>query len=88
MARHIIEIDANNEVQELRTLIQHLTKRMEYYTECKEVRIKRMLENPTDRIIDKELTLIHEYEKQIDHIWAVIREAKFDIEDITGEPEA
>lgn len=86
--RNEIVVDANQEVTDLRELIQHLTRRMERITERKEVRIKRMLDDPTDRVIEKELYIIHEYEKQIDNIWAVIREAKFDIEDITGEPEA
>lgn len=86
--RNEIVVDANQEVTDLRELIQHLTRRMEHITERKEVRIKRMLDDPTDRVIEKELYIIHEYEKQIDNIWAVIREAKFDIEDITGEPEA
>lgn len=75
-------------VEELRTLANMLTKRMEDFTERKEMRIQKLLADPNDRNIATQLCLIHEDEKHIDEIWAVMREIKFDIEDITGEPEA
>ena len=75
-------------VEEMRTLKDMLMKRMENFTERKEARVKKLLADPNDRNIETQLCLIHEDEKRIDECWNVIRELKFDIEDITGEPEA
>ena len=77
----------NMTVEELRTLKEMLEKRMTDFTSRKEERVKKILADPTDRNISIQLDLIHEYEKNIDKVWDVIREIKFDIEDITGEPE-
>ena len=78
----------NMTVKELRTLAIMLERRMEDFTTRKEARVQKLLADPTDRNIENQLCLIHEDEKNIDLIWKVMREIKFDIEDITGEPEA
>lgn len=77
----------NMTVEEMRTLRKMLVRRIEDYEARKEERIKKLLADPTDRNIEVQLTLIHEDEKHIEEIWAVSRELKFDIEDITGEVE-
>lgn len=77
----------NMTVEELRSLKEMLEKRLVDFTKRKDERIQKMLADPTDRNISIQLDLIHEYEKNIDKVWDVIREVKFDIEDITGEPE-
>lgn len=75
-------------VEEMRTLNEMLTKRMEDVTTRKDKRVQKMLADSTDRNISVQLHLIHDDEKILDTLWSVIREIKFDIEDITGEPEA
>lgn len=75
-------------VEEMRLARNLLTKRMEEHTANKEARIKKLLADPTDRNIENQICLIHEEEKRIDEIWEVMRDLKFAIEDITGEPEA
>ena len=75
-------------VEEMRTLVEMLTRRMEDVTNRKDKRVQKMLSDPTDRNISVQLHLIHEDEKILDNIWDVIKEIRFDIEDITGEPEA
>lgn len=77
----------NMTVEELRSLKEMLEKRMVDFTKRKDESVQKMLADPTDRNISVQLDLIHEYEKNIDKVWDVIREIKFDIEDITGEPE-
>lgn len=78
----------NMTVEELRTLATMLGRRMEDFTARKEDRIQKLLADPNDRNIEKQLMFIHDAEANIDLIWKVMREIKFDIEDITGEPEA
>ena len=75
-------------VEEMRTLNEMLTKRMEDVTSRKEQRVKKMLGDLSERNVNVQLDLIHDDEKILDNIWAVMREIKFDIEDVTGEPEA
>lgn len=75
-------------LEEMRTLKDMLMKRMEVFTERKEEHVQKLLADPNDRNINHQLYFIHNAEKHIDEIWAVIQELKFDIEDITGEPEA
>lgn len=77
----------NMTVEELRSLKEMLEKRLVDFTKRKDERVQKMLADPTDRNISIQLDLIHEYEKNIDKVWDVIREVTFDIEDITGEPE-
>lgn len=77
----------NMTVEELRSLKEMLEKRLVDFTKRKDERVQKMLADPTDRNISIQLDLIHEYEKNIDKVWDVIREITFDIEDITGEPE-
>lgn len=78
---------SNMSLEELRALKEMLQKRMEDFTARKEERVKKLLADPADKNIENQLYLIHDLENHIDEVWAVIREIKFDIEDITGEPE-
>lgn len=80
--------NTNMTVKDLRTLADMLTTRMEDFTARKEDRVQKLLADPTDKNVEKQLTFIHEAEKNLDMLWHVMREIKFDIEDITGEPEA
>lgn len=82
----IVIENATIEVESLREMIKHLDRRLKQYESWVEIRKARILQDPTINL-DKELYFIHKYESQIDAIWQIIREAKFDIEDITGEEE-
>lgn len=79
---------SNMTVEEMRQLNEMLTKRLEDFTARKEERVAKLLANPADKNIENQLYLIHDLENKADDVWKVIRELKFDIEDITGEPEA
>ena len=75
-------------VEEMRTLNEMLTKRMEDFTTRIDDRKQKLLADvKSDRNIATQIDLIHQEMRCIDEIWKVIREIKFDIEDITGEPE-
>ena len=75
-------------VEEMRTLNEMLTKRMEDITTRIDNKKQKLLTNTADRNVEIQIDLIHKEMGLIDEIWKVIREIKFDIEDITGEPEA
>ena len=77
----------NMSVEELRSLREMLQKRLEDFTKRKEERVQKMLADPTDRNIANQLSLIHSLDIEADRVWAVMNEIKFDIEDLTGEPE-
>lgn len=72
-------------VEEMKDLMQLLDTRIENYRVKIEIQKEKLLENPTDKNIERSLCLIHSWESEIDNIHHIRLQLKFDIEDITGE---
>lgn len=74
-------------VEKMRLLRELLNERFDDY-ESKLDELKRsILENPTDRNIEKCFVLVHDYELQSTYAYKASLSLKFDIEKITGEEE-